>query len=131
MKLEYFAEGSQDCPLILIYGDEKTGALNLSLALNRVAIGAVDFVDVQNIANFDAVNGCQLRIQFSKHEAKGVQMTDDNQFVWTLSSDECEDVIGLLEPFSKKNDGEANKQSHQFLEQNGEIRVIFSTERRW
>ena len=131
MRLEYFANGCQDCPLILIYGAEETRALSLSQALSQIATGAANFVDVQVMANFDTVNGCNLRIQNSKHEANGVQMTEENSFIWALTADECEDKIGLLEPFSKRTDDDTAKHRHQFMELNGEIKVIFSTDRQW
>lgn len=131
VKVEYFAEGAQDCPLLLIYGDGLVNVLALSLAFKRVATGLADYVDVQNIANFHAVNGCQLRLQLSKRAGSGVQLTEENCFVWHLTAEECHDVIGLLEPFSKRNDHDADKQRHQILEGNGAIKVIFSTKRRW
>ena len=131
IKLEYFAEGSQDCPLILIYGSDTVGALNLSLAIETAAAGLTNHIDVHTIPGYHSVNDCQLHLQISKREAQGVQMKQENYFVWELSAEECYDVIGLLEPFSNRNAGNTHEHRHQFLTQNGEITIIFSTNRQW
>ncbi len=131
MKLEYFADCSQDCPLIPIYGSDTVGALNLSLAIERVVAGLTNHINIHTIPGYFSVNDCQLLLQISKNDAQGVRMKKDNYFVWELSAEECYDVIGLLEPFLNGNDDNNSQHRHQFLEQNGAITVISSTDRQW
>ena len=131
MKLEYFESPCQDCPLILIYGNEMVGASNLRLAIERVASGLTNHIDIHEIPGYNPVDDCQLRLQITQNDAVGVRMDGKNCFVWELTLEDCYDVIGLLEPFSDKIEGNTNKHYHQYLEQNGEFIIIFSTDRQW
>lgn len=131
IKLEFFDDSSQACPLILIYGKEIVGALNLSLAVERVASGLTNYIDIHEIPDYDPVDDCQLRLQITDNDATGVHMEGENNFVWELTTEECYDVIGLLEPFSNRREGNTDEHRHQYLEQNGEITIIFSTDRHW
>jgi hypothetical protein len=49
MNIEYFADGSPECPLILLYGSNPFDALNLSLAIERVAYGLIDQLAVHAV----------------------------------------------------------------------------------
>lgn len=60
MKIEYFAEGCPDCPIVLIYGNEPGGVLNLRLAFERLATGLVDNVAIHKISGYTSINNCQL-----------------------------------------------------------------------
>jgi hypothetical protein len=60
IKIEYFAEGSEDCPRILIYGDDPETAARLREQVASLAEKRVQHVAVHEIPGFESVGDCLL-----------------------------------------------------------------------
>ena len=129
MKIEYFADGAQDCPLILIYGNEPDAIKNLQNALKPLVTGTVEQIAIHELPGFVSIGNCQL---FAKAQAKdsGVQQAQSGLvFVCGLRRDVWQDVIDLLEPFALIEPG--NHVRFQYLTQTGKISLLVSTSRSW
>src|SRR6185295_1774559 len=130
MKIEYFADGCDGCPLILIYGNDPVGALNLRLAVERLAIGLVDGLAIHEFPGYSSVNNCRLFIKGGRSDIGVRHLEQENTFECTLRKDTWLDIIGLLEPFTE-SDRKDEGYLFQYLNESGEIGLLISTERAW
>jgi len=130
MNIEYFADGCTECPLILIYGSDPADALNLRLAIERVANGLVDRIAIHELPGYFSINNCGLFLQVGQSD-RGVQrLGQAHTFECTLRKDTWLAMIGLVEPFAeadRKNSGS----SFQYLNESSNIRLLISTDRAW
>ena len=129
MKIEYFAEGCLDCPIVLIYGNKPGGVLNLRLALERLATGLVDNVAIHRIPGYTSINNCQLFAGVGDTNRGLYQIAGEPIFECSLQSESWLDIIGLLEPFTVSND--KDKPCFQFLDETSKITLMISTQRTW
>jgi hypothetical protein len=134
MKIEYFADGAVDCPLILIYGNDPTGALNLRLALERLANGLVDSLAIHELPGYFSVGDCKLFAKVGSSDI-GVWRTGKGPaFVCTLQKQTWFEVLDLLEPFLEPFTDKLNlgsSYSFQYLTNCGDINLLISTSRAW
>jgi hypothetical protein len=63
MKIEYLHEGSADCPLIRVYGDDAAAAAELHRAIGRLADGTATQVAAHELPGFQSVGGCALTLE--------------------------------------------------------------------
>jgi hypothetical protein len=109
MKIEYLADGSADCPLIRIYGDDPIPVQGLHSAILRLALGRGDTVVVQKLPGFQPVHRCALVLSTGAQE--GIVQSTEGEFFWSLQSARWTLVAGLVEPFCVP----APAHSHQWL----------------
>ncbi len=128
MQIEYFADDCTDCPLILIYGDDPTGALNLRLVVERLALGLTNDVAIHEIPGYSSVDGCQFFVKTGPSDA-GVCQVEGLIFECTLRKDTWMDMVGLLEPFADYQARDIHR--HQYLNETGKISLLISTDRAW
>jgi len=57
MKIEFLKEGSQDCPLIRIFGNDPSSAAQLALAFRQLANGQAKEVAIHEIPGFNPSTG--------------------------------------------------------------------------
>src|ERR1041385_3615895 len=101
MNIEYFVDGCTECPLILIYGSNPSDALNLCLAIERVANGLVDRLAIHEFPGYVSVNNCQLFIHVGRSD-RGIQrLGQAHTFECTLRKETWLAMIGLIEPFTE------------------------------
>ena len=127
MKIEFLADGSQDCPLILIHGQGIIVVRRLAEVLHRLADGAVCRADLHGTAGLVAPGGIRLTASVSRWDV-GVVEVSPASFEWQLTEGSWDNVAGLLEPFCR---GPVEEHRHQYIEQAGDIAVIVSTDRSW
>jgi hypothetical protein len=129
MRIEYFGDGSADCPLVLIYGDDPSGAVILSEALSELSNLEQKRIALNNLPSFSSLDGCQLFASVAEWDA-GVKMIQaPNVLECFLRTSSWENIIGLLEPFCKV---EKRSGTHfQYLDESGDIRLMISNERAW
>ena len=60
MKIEYLKEGSRDCPLIRIWGDEPDRVKDLKMHLEKLVEGKVREIALHHIIGFESVDQCTL-----------------------------------------------------------------------
>ena len=58
MKLEYFADGSADCPLIRLYNFTTAEAAQLLASVTDLASGGAERIDVHGLPYVESVGGC-------------------------------------------------------------------------
>jgi hypothetical protein len=130
MNIEYFADGCTEYPLILIYGSNPSDALNLRLAIERVANGLVDRLAVHAFPGYVSVNNCRLFLQVGRSD-RGIQrLGHAHSFECTLRKQTWLAMTGLIEPFTEA-DRKDSGSSFQYLNESSNIRLLISTDRTW
>jgi hypothetical protein len=130
MNVEYFADGSQDCPLILLYGANPTDALTLSKALRMLSNSFEMRVAIHELPSFVSVEGCQLFASVAGSDIGVKVMVPAAVFDCSLRAETWDNIIGLLEPFCHRQESLSGT-SFQYLDATGDIRLLISTERAW
>ena len=124
MKIEYLEDGSPDCPLIRIYGNDQIGMRNLCAAIGDLIAGANDSIALHRLPHFEAVGGCELTLRVaSTPRQKGVhRQTDTLDFEWHLSLPDWDTVAELIAPFG----AHPNTRNFQWLH-DGETSILLSS----
>ncbi len=127
MEVEFIANGSQDCPIILIHGSDRRDIQRLGECFDQLANGAIKDLDILTIPGFSSVHCRQLLAAVSSRDV-GVQKIGPSFFKWKLTPASWSNVAGLVEPFWRE---ELPSHRHQYLNQLGDISVIMSTDKSW
>jgi hypothetical protein len=127
MKIEFIAEGAQDCPLILIHGRETVVVRQLAEEFRRLADGTSCRADVHDIFHRASLDEIRLTASASGWDI-GVVQVSPAIFEWRLTAVSWDNAVGLLEPFWL---APSEEHTHQYLDQAGDISVIVSTDRSW
>ena len=77
MQIEFLEEGSEDCPLIRLYGIESRQFAILHETILRLASGAQEKCLLHEVPSFRALSGCRLKLVSSSSNA-GVQRIGRN-----------------------------------------------------
>jgi hypothetical protein len=110
VKIEYLHEGSSDCPLIRIYGDDVAAVAELHRAIGQLADGTARKVAAHELPGFQGVGGCTLTLA-AEAEDQGILVLGLRQFRWVLANSSWSKVAGFVEPFAKKME----HHGHQWL----------------
>ena len=130
MRIEYFPDGDEGRPLVLLYGDDLSPLSILAAAVQDLIDGHANAIAVHQLPGFEAVGGCELFFLVVKRDlgARLVSLEPPRvecavRPVW------WENVAGLLKPFDEP--GAANR--HQYLTYGfySEVELIVSTARSW
>jgi hypothetical protein len=130
MYLEFFAEGCEDCPLILIYSNDRLEVKELKHSLDKLAQKVFEQIPIHNLPFCKAVNDCQLDVKITQENSRMTQI-GNSAFLWELTNEQCLEVIELLEPFELEDLSTQSKYQYQYLFQNHDVSIIFSTQRQW
>lgn len=129
MRVEYFADGSVDCPLVLLYGRDPQEALTLSKALRTLSDSREARVAIHELPGFISIDGCQLFASVANVDIGVKLITPAAIFDCSLRADAWDDIVALLEPFCH---AETASRSHfQYLDRTGDVQLLISTERAW
>lgn len=129
MRVEYFADGSDECPLILLYGADPKDAATLSEAFHSLTKPGASLVAVHNLPGFSSVDGCRLFASRSEADRGVTMIQSPKQFDCFLRAESWENIVGLLEPFC--NSERTLGIRFQYLDESGDTRLLISTERAW
>lgn len=129
MRVEYFADGSVDCPLVLLYDADPAAVTSLSNALRRLSESSESRLAIHELPGFSSVAGCRLFASRSGTDIGVKMIQSPNQFECFLRALSWENIVGLLEPFCHKEN--ITTRRFQYLDENGDIRLLISTERAW
>jgi hypothetical protein len=123
MKIEYVENGSDDCPLIRIYGPEPAVCQQLWQVFESLAQGHVEAVSLTELPGMEPVAGCCLIAQVGQRD-RGVLRQGGNAFSWLLTPATWDNVAGLIQPFCGSEAGEFH-----WLDQvpASEARILLST----
>ena len=129
MRVEYFADGSEDCPLVLLYGPDPTDAVTLSEALRVLSNSCESRVAIHELPGFVSVDGCQLFASVAGSDIGMKMIVPTTVFDCSLRADSWDNIIGLLEPFCHLETMSGTR--FQYLQDSGDIRLLISNERAW
>ena len=129
MKVEFFADGSAESPLVLLYGPDPNDAATLSDALGGLAQSIVTGVAVHELPGFVSVDGCQLFASVARSDVGVKMVASPAVFDCALRRETWAHVVGLLEPFFHAPEGPGTQ--FQYLDETGDVRLLISTKRAW
>jgi hypothetical protein len=128
MRIELLLDGSQDCPAILFHGCPSAGAEALINAFRSLAKGPETEVALHQLPYITPVGSIQLFAMNANGRA-GVQQLSALMFRWRKDSEGWLEAAELAEPVTQSSPTEGAR--FQYLERNGRVNVIFSTDRSW
>lgn len=121
MRIEFLKEGSTDCPLLRIFGNEPYSAAKLAAAFRQLAKRETDTIAIHELPDFQPVEGCNLFARINS-EDKGVRQVDRSSFECLLIPETWERIAELVDPFTEKLEGNR----HQWLDETSEISLLIS-----
>jgi len=128
MRIEFFPEGNHDCPAILFYGCPSAGAVALINNFRLLAEGQQAEVALHQLTDVRPVGDIQL-FATNANGRDGVEQLSDTVFCWRRNGEGWLEVADLAGPVAQSNPSEGTR--FQYLERNGRVNVIFSTNREW
>jgi len=126
MKLQFLADGSQDCPLIRMYDFNEEEVVRLKRLFGLLADRSATSVKLHEQAGIEPIDGCQLNLQVGKRNT-GVVRRGTSTFECSLTSERWSDVASLAEPFCAV----AEAGTCQWLNEDGEISLLLSPKGGW
>ena len=131
MYLEFIPEGSQFCPLLILYPSIPEEAEKLYQALTNLVTDNNAVVDIHGLPFISPVDGCRLSAQVIDEDIGAVLIEKTkNHFTWQLTCQGWEWVLKLLYPFT-----EPDSRGQHWLgpdDETSNIDVILSTTyRQW
>jgi hypothetical protein len=101
MKVEFLEDGSEDCPLVRIYGTVPAEFVALHQAVRRLAGGEVARLSVDRLPGFGPVEGCQLTMVFSPRDIGIRRGQGTRRFEWQLTPSTWSVVGDFIDPFAR------------------------------
>ena len=125
MTLEYFTEGSEECPLIRLSGFEATDVPALREICVALAERRVNDVCLDSLDWVSSVGACRLTLRFGGKN-RGVRFPRAGQpFVMECTGEGWLEVAEKLEAMGDGTDG------FQWLTIEGDVGVLISRDGRW
>ena len=125
VKLEYIAEGSQDCPLIRLYSFDQPAVLRLRKIVEALSNRSSVSMALHDERGVESVNSCKLILR-SGTKDRGVLQTGPLAFECTLTPDTWSCVKELIDPFC-----ESSSTGFQWLSDHGKISLLLSRSGHW
>jgi hypothetical protein len=129
MKLEFLAEGSNDCPLIRLYGFDSTEAMRLREAFRALADGSRQFIPLHEEWWIQPVEECQLELRLGKRDL-GVVQRLPMHFECALTDEGWRETAEKTELFCMPSEN-ADADASQWLNFDGEVRLLLSPTGKW
>ncbi len=122
MKLDYLEQGSNDCPLVRLYGFDSEDARCLRQAFCGLADGSVERVGLESI---ESVDGSHLTFVLDARD-RGVVETSPHHFEVVLAPEGWRQAADFVAPFCDGGFG------YQWLTpQTRGIQLLFSKDGAW
>jgi hypothetical protein len=128
VKLEFFENGLDGEPLILLYGGTADEARQLRDAIAKLAESSERQLAIHDLAFVEAIRGIAVTAVSGERD-EGVRSVGPEAFLWTLSSNAWSEINELLDPFTLYPNTE--HASFQYLNPSNGPEVIYSTDRKW
>ena len=128
MRIEFFPDGSHDCPAILFYGCSSAAAAGLIDTFRFLADVQETEIPLHQLTGVTPVGNIQVSATNVKGR-DGVEQLSATVFRWRRDREGWLEVADLAEPVAQSNPSEGTR--FQYLERNGRVNVIFSTDRAW
>jgi hypothetical protein len=128
IRIEFIPDGSDDAPLILIWGYNIPASRELFHAFRALRDGTEQEIAIHRLPQFEGVGGVEMYAQISESDVGIEQRTRGLVFDWRLSDIGWQRVEGFLAPFCGRY---AAPGPFQWLDESSKVSVIFSTGRGW
>jgi hypothetical protein len=125
MKVEYLADGSNECPLIRLYEYNQPEVRRLKELVGELASGVRQSISLQDEAWAVPIGGCRLSLRRGSRDI-GVHQLARLDFECMLSSAGWSNVEGLLDPFC-----DSNTDGFQWLTHDGKVSLLISQNGQW
>jgi hypothetical protein len=126
LKVEFFEDGLEGGPMILLYGGGPDEVALLRNAMRTLSGRVGRQLTLNDLPYVQSVDKCRL-LAISADADLGVVARPPADFEWTLSPESWHQVDEQLEPFCEKKRGV----SFQYLNSGGGPKIIYSTTRAW
>ncbi len=127
MKLEFFKDGLDSGPLILLFGGGPEEVALLRKAMRPLTEGVRWRLAMHELPFVQPVDNFRLRAISAQDDIGVVATATPGEFEWTLTSESWLQTDGLLEPFCEERSGTA----FQHLNPASGPEIIYSTDRVW
>ena len=121
MKIEYLESGSEDCPLIRIYGNEMRAVMALHHHVARLCTEEKQYVRVHELPGYAGVDACELTFQSSRRD-KGIKQINEHEFNCYLGTESWCHIQGQIKTLV-----ESSTEGYQWLDQLSNISLLLST----
>lgn len=128
MTLEFFEDGGERAPLLLLYGGSREEVGHLRTVFRSLAQGLGQRVALHDLPFVRSVDSCALVAISSKIEAGVMATRTPGAFEWILPPSGWDNVEGLLEAFCGAGESSAG---FQHLNPWPGAEVIYSMGRSW
>jgi hypothetical protein len=125
VKLEYIAEGSQDCPLIRLYSFDQPEVLRLRKIVEALSNRSAVSMALHDERGVESVSSCKLILRSGTKDV-GVLQTGPSAFECTLMPSTWKSVKDLIDPFCESSIG-----GFQWLSDQGKISLLLSRSGSW
>lgn len=120
MKIDYLADGSDDCPIVRIYQCTNQEYHYLYSEIDKLARGGTSF----SIQGTDS----SVNINFSNSITDiGLIKKTDDEFNCLLSKETYLRILGLLGPFINADELIKNGNGYQWLDETSEISLLLTS----
>src|SRR5689334_8746130 len=102
IRIEFIPDGSDDAPLILIWGYDIGATRELFHAIRAIRDGREQQVAIHNLPRFGGVGGVEMFAKMSDTATGVIQRRKDLVFDWQLSDEKWQRVEDLLAPFCNR-----------------------------
>jgi hypothetical protein len=126
MKLEFLSEGSDDCPLIRLYGFDLAGALRLREAFRTLSDGSWQSIPLHEEWWIEPIGECHLDLGLGARDL-GIVQRLPLRFECVLTAEAWMEMVNLTDPFCAHRDGEVS----QWLNYGGEVSLLLSPNGQW
>jgi hypothetical protein len=125
MKMQYLADGDQDCPLIRLCEFDLPEVNRLRAIFGALADGSRTEVVLHQEMPVECVDGCQLTLRVGWRD---VGIADEGpQFECVLTTEGWLDAAFFTQPFCEV----MNTGKYQWLNESGEVSLLLSPSGRW
>lgn len=99
MNIEFLDSGSEDCPLIRIFGIEKEQFASFRQAVIELGQAPMGQFALHELPRFVGVRGCEVVCVSSPFDRGLRRVSTQSHFAWEMTSEKWVIVSGLIEPF--------------------------------
>jgi hypothetical protein len=120
MNIEYLKTGSEDCPLVRIYGNIPRSAKILHHHTQMLCDGEVTIVKVHELPGFNSINGCKLTFSASDKDI-GLKEIKHMDFICYLLLESWCRVSGQIKELTG-----VKVEGYQWLDESSDISLLIS-----
>lgn len=129
MKLEFLAEGSDDCPLIRLYRFDQTEAMRLREGFRALADGSRQSIPLHEEWWIEPVEECRLDLRLGKRDL-GIVERLPMRFECVLGEEGWLEMMEKADPFCV-SPGDFRVEECQWLSHDGEVSLLLSPTGKW